>query len=98
MEKWLTQHQHLQQQLKQRTQLNSEAIHQHMNATNPIYILRNEMAERAIHQAYTTGSFSEVERLLHVLATPYTTSPYATSLDTSPPDINTPPIALSCSS
>ena len=41
-----------------------------MNRTNPIYVLRNHMAEVAIRQA-GSGDFTEVERLLKVLSIPF---------------------------
>ncbi len=43
---------------------------QRMNATNPAVVLRNHLAESAIRQA-REGDFSEVERLLKVLQSPY---------------------------
>nr|WP_316638437.1 YdiU family protein [uncultured Roseateles sp.] len=44
--------------------------HARMLATNPAVVLRNHLAEQAIRQA-REGDFSEVERLLKVLASPY---------------------------
>ncbi|MDE2599421.1 MAG: YdiU family protein [Rhodocyclaceae bacterium] len=42
-----------------------------MNAVNPIYVLRNHLAQAAIEQA-ERGSTEELDRLARVLATPYT--------------------------
>jgi len=41
-----------------------------MNRVNPIYVLRNHLAEVAIQQA-RTGDFSEIDRLLNVLQHPF---------------------------
>lgn len=45
-----------------------------MNRTNPKYVLRNYMAQQAIDKA-TAGDFSEVEKLLQLLRTPYDEQP-----------------------
>jgi uncharacterized protein YdiU (UPF0061 family) len=42
-----------------------------MNAVNPLYVLRNHLAQTAIEQA-ERGSTEELDRLTRVLATPYT--------------------------
>lgn len=42
-----------------------------MNKVNPIYILRNYMAEEAIERA-EKGDFSKVEELLHLILNPFT--------------------------
>jgi uncharacterized protein YdiU (UPF0061 family) len=44
--------------------------HARMQAVNPAVVLRNHLAEQAIRQA-RDGDFSEVQRLLKVLASPY---------------------------
>lgn len=45
-----------------------------MQDNNPVYILRNHMAQRAIEKA-EQDDFSEVERLYQLLATPFTRQP-----------------------
>jgi uncharacterized protein YdiU (UPF0061 family) len=42
-----------------------------MNAVNPLYVLRNHLAQAAIEQA-ERGSTEELDRLARLLATPYT--------------------------
>ena len=46
------------------------SVPQRMNAVNPAVVLRNHLAEQAIRQA-REGDFSEVQRLLKVLQTPF---------------------------
>ncbi|VEG13001.1 protein adenylyltransferase SelO family protein [Moraxella cuniculi] len=50
---------------------------------NPIYVLRNHMADRAIMQAYQ-GDFAEVQRLFALLSNPYQPNAIATADDTRP--------------
>lgn len=66
-------------------------------AHNPVYILRNGMAQRAIEQA-ENNDFSEVERLYNLLKNPYKVSELATAMDTIPPNADEPEIYVSCSS
>lgn len=68
-----------------------------LTQNNPVYILRNDMAQRAIKTA-ENGDFSEVSRLFDLLSDPFTVQDIATDLDTTPPDNNAPPLAISCSS
>ena len=74
-----------------------EAAINTMAKTNPVYILRNSMAQRAINAA-EQGDFAEVARVFNLLANPYTVQDIATAEDTMPPasDAFQPPI--SCSS
>lgn len=64
---------------------------------NPVYILRNSMAQRAIERA-ENNDFSEVDRLYQLLLNPYKVSSLATTIDTIPPSADEPEICVSCSS
>lgn len=64
---------------------------------NPVYVLRNSMAQRAIEQA-EGGDMREVDRLYRLLAEPYQVSPLATANDTLPPHADAAEICVSCSS
>ena len=72
-----------------------------MNCVNPKYVLRNYLAEIAIGKARGDGGeprdFTEVERLLRVLAHPYDEQPEHEGYAKAPPDWAS-GIALSCSS
>jgi serine/tyrosine/threonine adenylyltransferase len=69
-----------------------------MNAANPIYVLRNHMAQTAIERA-EAGDFSEVARLFDLLATPFTRQmERQTPADTAPMPDDHPPVSVSCSS
>ena len=70
-----------------------QAVSEH----NPVYILRNAMAQRAIDAA-EQGQFEEVARLFELLTTPYTVQSIATELDTIPPKPDAPQMPISCSS
>lgn len=64
----------------------TEALRQQrMRAANPKFILRNHLAEQAIRQA-EAGDFSEVQRLLKVLARPYDEQPEHAADAGFPPD------------
>jgi uncharacterized protein YdiU (UPF0061 family) len=69
---------------------------QEMQQANPIYILRNHMAQQAITQA-ENGDFSEVARLFDLLSNPYTKQ-----AEREKPEDLLPPegeeVAVSCSS
>ena len=67
-----------------------------MQAINPKYILRNYMAELAIRQA-KQGDFSEVDKLLQLLHSPYEEHPDHESYAGLPPDWAN-DLAVSCSS
>lgn len=64
---------------------------------NPIYILRNGMAQAAIEKA-EQNDFNEVDRLFKLLQNPYQLSPLALPADTLPPAPDAPEICVSCSS
>ncbi len=72
-----------------------------MNRVNPKYVLRNHLAEIAIGKARGDGGagrdFSEIERLLRVLANPFDEQPEYADYAQAPPDWAR-GIALSCSS
>ena len=55
-----------------------------MNAVNPLYILRNHLAQAAIEQA-ERGSMDELDRLARVLSTPYSEQPGMEDYAAEPP-------------
>jgi len=67
-----------------------------MRRANPVYVLRNHMAEMAIKQAQS-GDYSEVQRLHRLLQTPFDEQPGAEADAGFPPDWAT-SIEVSCSS
>ncbi|MDQ1209825.1 uncharacterized protein YdiU (UPF0061 family) [Acinetobacter baylyi] len=74
------------------------ALDQTMCDVNPVYILRNHMAQQAIEQA-ERGDFSEVERLFTLLAKPFTRQPaLEKEQDLAPLPSDVPEIMVSCSS
>lgn len=78
----------------------AEQRQQHMEATNPKYVLRNFLAHGAI-EAAEQGNTAPLERLLRVLANPYSEQPDAQDLAQKRPEWaeNKPGCsALSCSS
>ena len=77
--------------------LDSAQVVNEMQASNPVYILRNSMAQRAITAA-EQGQFGEVARVFALLSEPYTVQDIATELDTSPPAPNERQMPISCSS
>lgn len=78
------------------TRLTDKSLNQVLRH-NPVYILRNAMAQRAIVQA-EQGDMSEVERLYQLLAEPYQVNSLAINSDTQPPAIDEPALCVSCSS
>ncbi|MDP9142208.1 MAG: YdiU family protein [Pseudomonadota bacterium] len=67
-----------------------------MNAVNPIHVLRNHLAQRAIEDA-ERGSSAQIEHLLSALRAPYTADPrYADCAAQPPPEVRH--ISVSCSS
>jgi uncharacterized protein YdiU (UPF0061 family) len=69
---------------------------QSMQKINPLYILRNYMAQTAI-EAAEGGDYSEVELLLKILNNPYTNYADAEKYEGLPPDWAS-KISVSCSS
>ena len=67
-----------------------------MHAVNPLYILRNYLAQRAI-EAAEKGDYSEVRRLHQVLCTPFEEQPGMESYAQRPPDWGK-HLEISCSS
>lgn len=69
-----------------------------MQKANPVYILRNHMAQRAI-EATERDDFSEVDRLFKLLNHPYTRQPELEQpQDLGPLPSDVPDVAVSCSS
>ncbi len=77
--------------------ISCEARHQSMQGTNPKFILRNYIAENAIRMAEDKQDYSEVDRLMRVLATPFSEHPNDADLTATPPDWAS-GISISCSS
>jgi uncharacterized protein YdiU (UPF0061 family) len=68
-----------------------------MHAVNPKYILRNHLAEIAIRKARDEKDFSEVDRLLAILAHPFDEQPEHEAYASPPPDWAS-SLEVSCSS
>ena len=68
-----------------------------VQTSNPIYVLRNSMAQRVIVAA-EQGQFEELNRVFDLLANPYTRQDSAIELDTLPPAPHAPQMPISCSS
>lgn len=69
-----------------------------MQKVNPVYVLRNHMAQRAI-EAAERDDFSEVDRLFKLLNHPYTRQPdLEKPEDLGPLPSDMPDVAVSCSS
>ena len=67
-----------------------------MNKSNPKYILRNYLAQKAIEEA-EKGNFAELEKLLEVLKTPFEEKKDFEELAQDPPDWGR-KLEISCSS
>lgn len=63
----------------------NEQRRENMNTCNPQFILRNYLAE-AIRKAEDEQAYSEIERLLGILRTPFTEQPEHESYAAAPPD------------
>lgn len=68
-----------------------------MNHINPKYVLRNYLAQTAIDRARDQRDYSEIDRLLRVLQTPFAEHPDDADLATPPPDWGR-KLSVSCSS
>ena len=73
-----------------------QAMGQAMLRTNPQFVLRNHLAETAIRQA-GAGDFSEIDRLLHLLQSPFDEHPGMQAYAGFPPDWAS-QLEISCSS
>ena len=78
-------------------QLSTDEAIEDIRNNNPIYVLRNSLAQRAITAA-EQGQFDELNRVFELLANPYTINDSATELDTMPPAPHAPQMPISCSS
>jgi len=85
---------HWQQQHQQRQ--GSSETRQAALLANPVYVLRNYLAQNAIAAA-EQGDFSEVRTLHELLATPFTTQPNYADYAAAPPDWGR-RLEISCSS
>lgn len=68
-----------------------------MRTNNPVYVLRNSMAQRAITAA-EQGQFDEVDRVFKLLSDPYRAQDIAIDLDIAAPELNAAQMPISCSS
>ena len=84
-------------QIEQQSSLSDQQVIEHLQSNNPVYVLRNSMAQRAITAA-EQGQFEEVARVFQLLASPYEVQDIATDLDSQAPAANAPQLPISCSS
>lgn len=76
----------------------TDELDANMQKANPVYVLRNHMAQRAI-EAAERDDFSEVDRLFKLLNHPYTRQPdLEKPEDLGPLPSDMPDVAVSCSS
>ncbi|NUG21350.1 protein adenylyltransferase SelO [Acinetobacter lactucae] len=76
----------------------TDELDANMQKANPVYILRNHMAQHAI-EAAERDDFSEVDRLFKLLDQPYTRQPELEQpQDLGPLPSDVPDVAVSCSS
>jgi len=78
-------------------QSNDAARRAQMHQANPKYVLRNYLAQNAIERASAQRDYSEIDRLLRVLADPFAEHPNDTDLAEPPPDWGR-KLSVSCSS
>jgi uncharacterized protein YdiU (UPF0061 family) len=75
-----------------------DALDANMKLANPVYILRNHMAQKAIELA-ERNDFSEVDRLFKLLSQPFTRqTDLETAADLAPLASDLPEVMVSCSS
>lgn len=74
-----------------------EQVIKDIRNSNPVYVLRNSMAQRAIAAA-EQNQFEEVNRVFELLANPYDVQDIAIELDSTPPTPHAPQMPISCSS
>ncbi|GAA6131355.1 protein adenylyltransferase SelO [Halopseudomonas sabulinigri] len=86
-DRWQRQHQQRQ---------DSPEVQQDALLANPVYVLRNYLAQNAIAAA-EQGDFSEVRKLHNLLATPFTAQPDCADYAAAPPDWGR-HLEISCSS
>ena len=76
----------------------TDVLDAEMRTANPIYILRNHMAQKAI-EAAERNDFSEVDRLFKLLSQPFTQQPdLEKAEDLAPLPSDVPEVMVSCSS
>lgn len=81
-----------------RNHQDTDKLDMEMQRANPIYILRNHMAQKAIESA-ERDDFSELERLFTLLSQPFTQQPdIETAEDLAPLASDMPEVMVSCSS
>ena len=68
-----------------------------MDSTNPKYVLRNHLAQKAIERAEEHQDYSEIDRLLNLLTDPFTDQPGMDAY-ANPATADSTPIVVSCSS
>jgi serine/tyrosine/threonine adenylyltransferase len=83
-DKWAKWMQKYQRRIIQDTDMDDESRCMTMNATNPVYILRNYMAQEAIDAA-ENGDFSVVQDLYEILRNPYKSQVGAERYTSEPP-------------
>jgi uncharacterized protein YdiU (UPF0061 family) len=67
-----------------------------MNRANPLYVLRNHLAQKAIELAQA-GDMSEIDRLYRLLSRPFEAQPGMEAYAAPPPE-GSHPVEVSCSS
>lgn len=75
----------------------SNQRNEQMLATNPKYIFRNYLAQNAIEKANLEGDFTEVDRMLNILQSPFDEQPLNESYSQEPPEWGR-ELEISCSS
>lgn len=78
---WISDYRHYLVDKQAQTALTADDIIQTITCHNPVYILRNHMAQRAIG-GVKDGNFDELARLFTLLSTPYQSQAIATPDDT----------------